>query len=124
MERRTRITARLSLLLMVVATAALVLQPISAGAADCSAEKAAVDELGKNIAKLTDDIKKQQRDLEAAQRDLANDLTLIEKTQRTLQGEVPEVQQELRDKGLSDALKIAAVQVPHSIAISAAGPEG
>jgi hypothetical protein len=124
MARQVRVTARLSMLLMVVLSAVLVLQPISAGAADCSAEKAAVDELGKNIAKLTDDIKKQQRDLEAAQRDLANDLALIEKTQRTLQGEVPDVQQELRDKGLSDSLKIAAVQVPLSIAIFAAGPEG
>jgi len=118
-----RARARLSAFLVVLMSCLVVLQPMSAGAADCSKELEAITELGKNIAKLTDDLNKQRSDLEAAKRDLEADLKNIAEAQKALQGEAERVQQELNDKGMTEALKTLAVQVAIAIAIAAAGPE-
>ena len=119
-----RIHQRVSVALVLVLSTVLLLQPISAGAAGCEKEKAAVDELGKNIARLTDDLNRQRAALAAAESALVDDLKLIEKSQQVLQGEADGVSQELKDKGLSNALKSLAIEVALSIALGAIGPEG
>lgn len=117
-------TARLSVLLVLVLTCVQLLQPVSANAADCTAEKAAVDQLGKDISRLTDDLNRQRNELASAQRDLEHDLKLIDQAEKVLQGEADAVKQELETKGLTAALKTLAVQIALTIAIAAAGPEG
>lgn len=117
-------TARLSVVLVLVLTCVQLVQPVSAEAASCAAEKAAVDQLGKDISRLTDDLNRQRSELASAERDLADDLRLIDQAQKALQGEADAVSQELKDKGLSGALKTLAIQLALTIAILAAGPEG
>ena len=119
-----RARSRLSVFLVVLMSCLVVLQPVSVYAADCSKEKALVDQLGKDISRLRDDLDKQKRDEAAAQRDLAADLKAIDAAQQALQAEAPLVQQELNNKGAIEALKTLAVQVLIAIAIGAAGPEG
>ncbi len=119
-----RIAARLSIVLVLLTASLVLLQPISSVAASCANEKAAVDQLGKDIARLTDDLNKQRRELASAQRDLADDLRLIDKSQQVLQGSAERVAQELKDKGLYDAAKTLSIQIALTIAIAAAGPEG
>jgi len=115
--------ARLSVFLVVLMSCLVVLQPMSVYAADCSKEKALVDQLGTDINRLMADLDKQHSDEAAAQRDLAADLKNIGAAQQALQGEAALVQQELNDRGMIQALKTLAVQVAIAIGIAAAGPE-
>jgi hypothetical protein len=113
----------LSVFLVILMSCLLVAQPISVYAADCSKEKALIDQLGKDISRLRDDLNKQKSDEAAAQRDLAADLKNIATVQQAITAEAPRVQQELNDRGMTEALKTLAVQVVIAIGIAAAGPE-
>src|SRR3954454_8430341 len=87
-----RIRARLSFLLVLLLSSLLLLQPLSARAADCSQEKAAVDALEKDIAALKIDLKNQLDKLANPQRDMALDLRDMYNIQQSLVGEGARVQ--------------------------------
>jgi hypothetical protein len=118
------VTRQVSLALVFVLSTMLLGQPASVRAADCSAEKAAVDALGKDISRLADDIQRQLRNEQNAARDMADDLALIDKTQQELAGEAGAVEQELKTKGLWDSLKSLGVQAVLTLLLGAIGPEG
>jgi hypothetical protein len=119
-----RAKAGLTVFLVLLMSCLVVLQPISVYGADCSKEKAVIDQLGKDISRLRDDLDKQKRDEAAAQHDLAADLKNIDAAQQALQAEAPLVQQELDGKGMTAALKTLGVQALVAILIGFAGPEG
>lgn len=119
-----RIGARPSFLLVLLLSSVLLLQPLSAEAADCSHEKAAVDALEKDIAALKIDLKLQLDKLANPQRDMALDLRDMYNIQQSLVGEGERVQEELDNKGLTASLKTLGLQVFLSVLIGFAGPEG
>jgi len=119
----TGIKARISAALVVVLASLLVLQPISAVAADCMAEQAAFDALRKEVDKLNDQLNGALRDLDAAQRDMVNALGKIDDAQNSLKGQKEKVQAQMEAQGMWDALAVLGPQVAFSIALALAEPE-
>jgi Tfp pilus assembly protein PilN len=120
----TRIKALVSFAVVLMLGFLAVAQPVPAGAADCSAEKAAIDQLGTYIDRLTNDLQKQMQNLDAAKSDLAADAQRIEDLQRNLSQDAPLAASALADSALTRALTALGLQVTFSIALIVAGPEG
>src|SRR5437899_1492426 len=104
--------------MLVLTTAVVLLNPMSTGAADCSAERARVDELAKQAAGFNNELQAALRALDRAQRDMSADLDKITDTQNKLAAEPALVDQEMRSKGAWEALKILGPKVAFSVAIA------
>ncbi|HEY5034661.1 MAG TPA: hypothetical protein VIJ30_06025 [Candidatus Dormibacteraeota bacterium] len=120
-----RFRSLLSVLLVLLVSSLVVLQPLSATAAnDCQAERDAFNALKKEADAINDELKAALRDLDAAQRDMADYLQKLSDTAQKLDGQAQRVQQQMDQKQLNAALQALGTQVFLTIAIAAAGPEG
>ena len=118
-----RITKRLSVVLVVLLTSLVVLQPVPAGAKDCSAEKAAYDELVKEVAALEKDLNAALATLGRDQVDMANVLQKMDAVQNILAGEPAKVQAEMNSTLNGDIAKSVAQQLALAIALALLTPE-
>jgi hypothetical protein len=117
-----RITKRLSVVLVVLLTSLLILQPVSAAAKDCSAEKAAFDALIKEVNALNDQLNGAYSKLGSAQADVLRDLLTMTAVQATLVGLPAKVQQELAQNGLSNSIQTLGPEVALSLLVALAAP--
>lgn len=116
---------RLSVLLVIVTSALVVLQPLSVVAADpCAAERARVNQLLMDLAELKNELDVDRAKLTQAERDLENVMKDIDRVQATLVGEDERVKQELTSHGLWTLGKAGAKEAAIAIALALAGPEG
>lgn len=108
-----RLGLRSCLALVLLISLFMELQPLSAVAADCSKEQAAVDALVKELNALDKQLNNAYKKLDAASRDIASDLQTISDLQKSLSGQADRARQEADASGASKAASAAlAVALP------------
>ena len=117
------IKTRISAALVIVLATLLVLQPMSAVAADCAAEQAAFDALRKEAEKFNSQLNDALRDLANAQRDMVYALGKMDDDQNRLVGQKEKVQAQMESQGMWDALNVLGPQVVFSVLLAIAAPE-